>query len=303
MPRARPSAQTFIVEPNEILEPEVILLENRTFFEIASVGGEPMSVFKWLAKRRLLKNSVYCMQCGISFGLNAYKNATDAYRWFCKNCKKRQSVCDGSFFSKSRLPLRQLLLYIYSWRQNAPQQDIQHETEIHRSATLADWGNFCRDVCKVDIKGNPQIIGGIKIDRTPIIVEIDKSKFFHLEVPDRTSRTLKGFIIQHILPGSHIVLDGWVSYAGIENIGEGIYSHEVITHERHFVDPQNNDIHTQNVENMWMRLERKIRQQFGTSETLFESRLHEFVWRQRYKNNSKFSAFTYCVNRQYLREI
>jgi len=31
------------------------------------------------------------------------------------------------------------------------------------------------------------------------------------------------------------------------------------------------DIHTQNIENMWMRLKRKLRRQFGTSRALFQT--------------------------------
>jgi hypothetical protein len=34
-----------------------------------------------------------------------------------------------------------------------------------------------------------------------------------------------------------------------------------------FVNP---DIHTQNIENMWMRVKRKLRRQFGTSRALFQ---------------------------------
>ena len=45
-------------------------------------------------------------------------------------------------------------------------------------------------------------------------------------------------------------------------------------HELNFVNPIDNDIHTQNVENHWMRVKRKLRQQFGTHKDLFKSHLH-----------------------------
>ena len=50
-------------------------------------------------------------------------------------------------------------------------------------------------------------------------------------------------------------------------------------HQTHFLDPNDSEIHTQNVENMWMRAKRKIKRQFGTSRELFPSYLHEFVFR------------------------
>ena len=127
MPRGRPSAPKVIVEAEEILGHDDILRENWAFFDLYNILGEPIAVLKWLSKRRLIKNNLYCKTYRLPFGLNAYKSAADGYRWFCKNCKERQSVREGSFFSKIRLPLKQLLLYIYSWSRNVPQADIQHE--------------------------------------------------------------------------------------------------------------------------------------------------------------------------------
>ena len=62
-----------------------------------------------------------------------------------------------------------------------------------------------------------------------------------------------------------------------ENIHDGIYSREIIINQQHFVDPLNNEVHTQKVEKMRMQFKRKLRQQFGTSEALFQSHLHDFV--------------------------
>ena len=163
-------------------------------------------------------------------------------------------------------------------------------------------------------------------DGTSVVVEIDETKFFHrkyhrgqwrpghwvfggiergsgkcflVEVPDRRAVTLKETIVQYILPGTHIISDGWAAYAQIENINHGIYRHDVIVHHEHFVDPNDDAIHTQNVENLWMRVKRKLRRQFGTSETLFTSHLHEFVWRERHKNSAAFSAFICSLTRQH----
>jgi len=64
---------------------------------------------------------------------------------------------------------------------------------------------------------------------------------------------------RHILPGSHIVSDGWASYAQIDRIHGGIYTHSVVVHQDNYVDPNEQDTHTQNVENMWMRAKKKLR--------------------------------------------
>ena len=96
-------------------------------------------------------------------------------------------------------------------------------------------------------------------DGTSVVVEIDETKFFHrkyhrgkwrpghwvfggiergsgkcflVEVPDRRAVTLKEAVVQYILPGS-------------------------------FVDPNDDAIHTQNVENLWMRVKRKLVDSLG----------------------------------------
>ena len=45
----------------------------------------------------------------------------------------------------------------------------------------------------------------------------------------------------------------------------------------YFVNPDNPDIHTQNIENMWMRVKRKLRRQFAMSRALFQTFLSEFA--------------------------
>ena len=65
-----------------------------------------------------------------------------------------------------------------------------------------------------------------------------------VEVPDRTAETLEAKIKEYILPGTHIMSDGWASYGNIDQIDNWIYTHEVVIHERNFVDPKDPMIHT-----------------------------------------------------------
>ena len=155
---------------------------------------------------------------------------------------------------------------------------------------------FFRDLCEKTIDNNPQELGGFNENGEPIEVEIDGSNFFHrkyhsgqwrerhwvfgaverrtrrcflVEVPDRTAATLEPIIRRCILPSTHIISDGWAAYANIENIANGIYTHSVIVHERNFVDPIEPGVHTQVIENTWIRAKQKMRSQYGTSVELF----------------------------------
>ena len=72
-----------------------------------------------------------------------------------------------------------------------------------------------------------------------------------------------------------------------------MYTHSTVDHQEHFVDPDDNEVHTQSVENMWMRAKRKIRRQFGTSDGLFPYYFHEFIWRQTVVNGKYLEQ---CLN-------
>ena len=163
------------------------------------------------------------------------------------------------------------------WSKDYPQKDIQWEVSVNKN-TVVDWCSFLRKVCEQHLEAHPQEIGGMDDNGNPIVVEIDESKFFHrkyhrgqwteghwvfgaveresgrcclMEVPDRRRETLEPIIRQWILPGSRIVSDGWRSYNDLQNMDLDVYQHDVIVHEQNFVDPDDPEIHTQNIENLW----------------------------------------------------
>ena len=80
-------------------------------------------------------------------------------------------------------------------------------------------------------------------------VECGTGQSFLVEVPDRTRETLEAIITEWIQPGTRIISDGWASYYNLKQIHGGIYGHDVVVHEHHFVDPEDDSVHTQNIEN------------------------------------------------------
>merc|ERR1712215_10571 len=84
-----------------------------------------------------------------------------------------------------------------------------------------------------------------------------------------------------IKPETRIVSDEWKAYLKIQDS----YPHDTICHKYNFVDPNNEDIHTQRIENLW-RYAKDIYPDRSTSESLKESYLHEFVYRKRFGDNT-----------------
>jgi transposase-like protein len=54
---------------------------------------------------------------------------------------------------------------------------------------------------------------------------------------DRTAATFIPLIQRYIRPGSTIFSDEWRAYNGIATIAGGNYTHRMVNHSQHFVDP------------------------------------------------------------------
>lgn len=168
-----------IVENHEIMNEVAIAQENCNLIQLAFV--DKMEVLEWCARRRLIRNSVQCLNCQIDKTLISRADCGDGYRWQCRRCKSRTSIRDLSFFVRSNLPIQKIIWIIYCWSRDYPQKDIAHEVGIseNRSHTISDWCNFLREVCEQDLEENAGPIGGLDEDGVSKIAEIDESKFFH----------------------------------------------------------------------------------------------------------------------------
>lgn len=321
----RPHGRMEIVPINEII-PIQARNERWNMASLIPAIPDADACLQWLAKRRLLRNTFLCDNCGNLCTIHMHARSIDGRRWSCRRCNVRKSIRDGSFFAGSHLTLKQIIIMMYCWSYDMPQDVMKHEAEVTTNHTVVDWCNFMREECAVWLENNPDEVGGFDNNGESLVVEIDESKYFHrkyhrgqwhdghwvfggiergsgkcflVEVANRTAATLEPLIQRYILPGTHIMSDGWPSYANIERIDNGIYIHDVVVHQRHFVDPDDRNIHTENVENMWMRAKRKLRRQFGTSRALFTSYLHEFVFRNRFRNEDMFQTLLHIVSENY----
>ena len=310
----RPPSRASVIPEADIMEVDAIVDESWRLVTLAPEISTKIQTLEWLARRRLIKNEVLCATCQQPARLTAYVQGTDGYRWKCYRHNFTQSVRHGSFFTRSHLGLDKLVQLLYMWAMDFQQDQIMVELPIQENSrhTAIDWCNFIPEVCEEYLERNPKTVDGFHDDGTGIIVEIDESKYFHrkyhrglwrpghwvfgaierhtgrcimVEVPSRDQATLTPIIQEWIPPGSRIVSDGWAAYRGIDQIQGGVYEHDVVVHQRNFVDPDDPDIHTQNIENTWMRAKKKLRRQHGTTAQLFQSYLAEFLWRNRVRNN------------------
>jgi hypothetical protein len=75
------------------------------------------------------------------------------------------------------------------------------------------------------------------------------------EVDNRNAVTLENVVKKWIAHGTKIISDGWPT---LHTIDGGVYTHDVVIHDLHFVDPINNETHTKNIEQLWGTVKRMI---------------------------------------------
>jgi hypothetical protein len=130
----------------------------------------------WLASHHLLRNEYFCEKCHNLCTFSVYNQGGDGYRWSCASCRFSKSLRDSSFFSKSKLTLKQILLVMYMWSCEYSSKIIKRETGIFDEA-VTDWRNFMRDVTMKWLDEFAEPLGGFNENGDPIIIEVDESAF------------------------------------------------------------------------------------------------------------------------------
>ena len=86
-------------------------------------------------------------------------------------CNKRYSLKTSTFFTSSKMNMKQLLWALWSFANELPNSFLVDNLGLSRTTTV-DWYNFCREVCMVWVEDHSQKIGG-----PGLTVEIDESMF------------------------------------------------------------------------------------------------------------------------------
>lgn len=211
----------------------------------------------------------------------------------------------GTFFANLHFPIFKYIYLFYYWASQTPISVASAHLGISENS-LVNHYNYCRDICSWQLLQQPILLGGLNV-----VVQIDESLFVKAKyqrghaqyrpqrwvfgiydtvakrgyitfVNSRDEGTLLPIIQQIILPGSIIHSDEWRAYNGITRLPHPQpYRHHRVNHSANFRDPVTG-VHTNHVEAMWSRAKRKFKIMNGTNEQLIPSYLDEFMWRERY---------------------
>jgi len=115
-----------IVHPNDVLAVQVVRTETWRLATLLPATENTELALQWCARRSLIHNSYTCPVCNQLCTLIQYAQGIDGRRWSCRRCGTRKSVRERSFFSRSHLSLQQIVVVLYCWSYDMPQNIRNH---------------------------------------------------------------------------------------------------------------------------------------------------------------------------------
>ena len=144
----------------------------------STIFGPIMGLIAFFQNHHLLSNQKECPQCTTAqtpamMTLEPRDDISDKFHWKCRRCNKRISLCDGSFFSKSKLSLQKWAILMYWWARQYAVTDAAEEAEVTET-TACQIYQWLREVCSTKLINTPIVLGGLNVT-----VQIDESLFRH----------------------------------------------------------------------------------------------------------------------------
>ena len=122
-----------------------------SLFELGPVTfGPSEDRVSWLRRKGLLSSSSNCTRCSVPMVEGRRQDVSDGLVWRCRQCKGTKSIREGSFFSKSKLPLRQWVLLMHFWVRQYPVTDGGRSVRWTRTPPamyIGGFGRFAQPSC------------------------------------------------------------------------------------------------------------------------------------------------------------
>ena len=265
-----------------ILESHGILPANTTqmYCPKPLCNGHPMSLIQ-------INKDTWIWKCFKRNLVKKYPKSKAHLEQCCHSISKQS----GTFLTKNHIAPSKLLIFINLWlKRSYNQREAALQANISATTCLR-LKQKCEIACETYVSNNFKMIGGpgiyVELDETIISKTVlNKGNRFYwifggiqrhgfayrsfliplvvstfnqslnrreLRILHRDSKTLIPMITKHVRPGSIIITDGWKAYLKLSKPIGGVvyYEHHVINHNKHYVDPRNPHIHTNNIERYW----------------------------------------------------
>ncbi|CAH8588855.1 unnamed protein product [Schistosoma intercalatum] len=246
----------------------------------------------------LLRSSCTC-ECGCQMTGAKCPEHRGEIVFRCPSCWEKKSARTVTFFARSRLSLRQIMIIVANWVIKTPVTLAAAFGDVTETSAV-QWYEYSRDICASKMTPLRLSFGGVgcivQIDETVVrkrkynrgrsieeewvlgIYDRSTQKGHFQKVRNRQANTIIPIIQEYVQLGTTIYTDDWRGYRCLHRLG---YVHHVVVHKRHFVDPTTG-VHTNNIGAMWSRLKEFLRPYHGSRGRLLWSHMDEFLYRMHY---------------------
>ena len=265
-----------------------------------------------------LRNKM-CISCGSKIHLESGKKRhgiNKRLRCNSKECRKHGDPFSGTIFANSKLTVSCILRIIGTFTMRMKAKDATEHCKVNQN-TINDWSakitdrwiatldDFCLgkiggtgytiEVDETHLYTNKRrigrrlegekwwMVGGICRETGEIFLKMTKV---------RSSRVLIEIIRANIEEGTRIITDGWRGYSTVSLYN---YKHDIIIHEKAFVDSHDPSIHTNTIERLWRSVKEFLPR--GLPCDTIEREMKHFIFRRMIFSRSFGVIFREIINK------
>jgi hypothetical protein len=242
------------------------------------------------------------------------------FRCFKRTCRNQSSFWKNTIFKGNHLSITNILRLMYCFSISFGVKKTIAHLNLSPTTVIRWFKIFRRIICADYMNNVEHKIGGagftVEIDETHICkrkygvgrvllseavwlvggICRETGEIFLKTTTRRNSNTLSNIILNNVNSGTTIITDCWRGYSGLSDLN---FNHFTVNHSINFVSPDNNEIHTQNVERLWRSIKAVIKKFSGIYR---KSLLIKFLWDKNVGNVDelqKFNLFSSLVARYY----
>lgn len=209
------------------------------------------------------KRGFGCVRCGSVkvWKHQRLKNGLEKYQ--CQDCKHVFSDQSSTVLKWNKLKIREVAIINYFSGSKLSIREIAKEAAVNKNSAEQLRRKIRKTNGQLYKSLSPPLLSGvIEMDETKMAkewfwgaIERKTGKGIVEYVYNRNENTLSRKIWKYINENSVLITDEWGGYANINN---RFYSHYTVNHSKEFVNSKYRKIHTNNIENLWKQLKRKI---------------------------------------------